>query len=63
MGKAAKAPGVKKSLYNIDPLIKRKMKYITAMDETLGDQTRIVNKAIGEFIERWEKKHGPIPIR
>lgn len=61
--KAAKPEGTKKSIFNIDPSIKKRLKYIAAVDEKWPDQTKIVNQALADFIEKWEKKNGKIPIK
>ncbi|HWI90173.1 MAG TPA: hypothetical protein VNT20_02815 [Flavisolibacter sp.] len=47
--------------FNLDPDLKRKAKVIAAMDETVPDITSVIHKAVEEFIDKWEKKNGPIP--
>ncbi len=34
-----------------------------AVDESIPDQTKIVNKAVADFVEKWEKKNGEIRLK
>jgi hypothetical protein len=47
--------------FNMDPDLKRKAKVIAAIDETTPDITSVINTAIQEYIQSWEKKNGPVP--
>lgn len=59
----AKATNQPKGFYfNMDPELKRKSKYIAAVDDGITpDITSVITKALGEYIDKWEKKNGPIP--
>lgn len=53
--------GPKKSLFNIEEKMKKQIKYIAFTDERT--QTDIVSEALVDYIAKWEKKNGPIPVR
>jgi uncharacterized protein YjaZ len=40
---------------------KKKINYISAVDDT--DITEIVEKSLQNYINQWEKKNGPIPVK
>lgn len=39
----------------------RKLKYVALVDQTT--QTEIVDKLLSDYIDKWEKKNGQIPLR
>jgi|GEM_PF-4404670 len=45
----------------IRPSITNKLKYIALMDQTT--QTEIIGKLLTDYIEKWEKKNGAIPVK
>jgi hypothetical protein len=47
--------------FRLKPDILKKLKYIAFTDDT--KQTDIVEKSLEEFIVKWEKKHGEIPVK
>lgn len=51
--------GTAKASFNIKPELIKKLRYVALMDETT--QTDIVDKLLVDFIDKWEKKNGPIP--
>jgi hypothetical protein len=57
----AKSVDNKKSLFTINPTAKKQLRYIAFMMETT--QTEILNKALSEYIQKWEKKNGPVPLK
>lgn len=50
-----------KASFNLRPDIIKKLRYVAVVDETT--QTDIVDKLLSEYIEKWQKKHGEIPLR
>jgi hypothetical protein len=51
----------KKSLFTLDTTIKKQIRYIAFTDETT--QTEVVNQALTEYVQKWEKKNGKIPLK
>jgi hypothetical protein len=49
-----------RTTFIIRPSVTEKLKYIALMDKTT--QTAIIDKLLSGFVERWEKKNGPIPV-
>jgi hypothetical protein len=47
--------------FRLRPTLLKKLKYIALMDDTT--QTDIVDSSLSEFIAKWEKKNGPVPIK
>lgn len=53
--------GTVKASFNIDPVIVRKLKKIAAAEETT--QTDILAGLLNDYIAKWEKKNGPVPLK
>lgn len=53
--------GTVKASFNIDPAIVRKLRIIAALDGST--QTEILNSLLNDYIAKWEKKNGPIPVK
>ena len=45
----------------ISPITNKKLNYISLMDER--EKTAVVEEAFTDLINKWEKKHGKIPVR
>lgn len=52
---------LEKASFNLRPEIIRKLKYAALIDQTT--QTAILDKLLTDFIDKWEKKNGPIPLK
>lgn len=59
MAKQIDPPGKERTSLYVSADILRGIKYIAFAEST--SQTSIMDKALSEFIERWEKKNGPVP--
>jgi hypothetical protein len=46
------------SLY-LSPQTSHGLRYVVFMDKRT--QTEIIEEALQQYLERWEKKHGPVP--
>ena len=54
-------PTKKRNTFFFLPETTKKVKYIAFMDEKT--QTGIIEEALNEYIAKWEKKNGPIPVK
>lgn len=66
MAKGVKGSGPKedapvRTSFIIKPSVTSKLKYIALIDRTT--QTEIVDKLLTDYIDKWEKKNGPIPVK
>ena len=43
------------------PSILKKIKYVALVDQTT--QTAIVETLLNDYISKWEKKNGPVPVK
>jgi tartrate dehydratase alpha subunit/fumarate hydratase class I-like protein len=50
-----------KASYNLRPDRVKKLRKIAAQEELT--QTEIMDKIISEYIDKWEKKNGPITLK
>jgi len=50
-----------RTTFIIRPSIISKLKYIALMEQTT--QTAIIDKLLADYIDKYEKKNGPIPIK
>lgn len=50
-----------KTTFIVDPALMKKVRYIALMDET--EMTGIVKEALSDYVQKWEKKNGPIPVK
>jgi hypothetical protein len=46
------------SFFKLSDETKRKLRFVAGADEELSDQTKVVNTALDEFFERWQKESG-----
>jgi hypothetical protein len=51
----------KRHTYFITPTLVRKVKYITVQEG--GSEASHVEKAIQDYVSKWEKKNGIIPLK
>ncbi|MBD0289214.1 MAG: hypothetical protein ICV79_27920 [Flavisolibacter sp.] len=51
----------KRNTYFFHPDTTRKVKYIAFMEEKT--QTEIIEQALNEYISKWEKKNGEVPMK
>lgn len=56
---APKAEAKGRSSLYVSSEVLRSIKFIAFSEEK--PQTQIMDQALSEFIERWEKKNGPVP--
>ncbi|MGV3528941.1 MAG: hypothetical protein ACO1OO_08605 [Flavisolibacter sp.] len=54
-------PSTTKSLFAIKDTNRRKLKIASAITDR--DMQDIVNEALENWFERYEKKHGPLPVK
>jgi hypothetical protein len=47
--------------FNIYPAKMKKLKYIALMEEK--DLTRLIDEAMDNIIDKYERKNGPIPVK
>lgn len=60
--KAAQAEsGKKKAGFELSILTIKKLSYIAVVDDVY--QHQIAEQALTDYIEKWEKKNGPIPVK
>lgn len=61
MAKGITEMQTKKALYELPTILLRKLKFIAFSDDTT--QVDIVKKSLETYIEKWEKKNGPVPLK
>lgn len=49
--------------FRLEKSMVKKLKYIAALDEKFPEQTQIVTAALNDFFDKWEKKHGKMPVK
>lgn len=61
MAKAKAEAKPPKSIFTLDEMNRKKLKVAAAI--TGKDMQGIVNEALAEWFERYEKKNGPVPVK
>lgn len=66
MAKGVKGSGPKEDVpartsFILRPSLTSKLKYIAVVDQTT--QTAIIDRLLSDYIEKWEKKNGEIPMK
>lgn len=54
-------PGKERTTLYMRGDVLKKIKFIALIEEQ--NQTETIDKALNEFVDRWEKKNGPLPIK
>jgi|GEM_PF-5146035 len=61
MAKQANEPKSEAATFRLPADLLKKVKYIAMMDDTT--QTQILQSTLSEYVSKWEKKNGEIPVK
>ncbi len=50
-----------KASFNLRPALVKQLKYVALMESKT--QTEIIDKLLSDYVDKWEKKNGKIPVK